>query len=355
MRSFAVTKIPELVRWGRTAESDEGASLSLFWTASGVELLCRASDLILEVEALYGGLELWADVLIDGELSQRIRLPKGVSRIPVFTGMDGTKTRRVRFLRDTQAMPGDAVSVLKIRSLETDDGAEFLPVPAPALRLEIIGDSLTSGEGAGLEKQEEWVPAVFSAVESYAYETAELLDARVNVISNSGWGLYASYDANTECAIPLYYNEVCGLLKGEANAGAGAQRDWDFGAYETDVIVVNLGTNDSGAIKASDNWTKEEYHALFIETGVSFLKTLLSRNPHAQILWAYGMLDHELEPQILSAIEQVKRETGENRVHYCSLLQCDAPLLGARFHPNREAHRQTAALLAREIRGIAAV
>ncbi|MCR5675191.1 MAG: GDSL family lipase [Lachnospiraceae bacterium] len=351
MKRLFVTEIPELVRMGRTAESEDGTSLSVFWTASGIELRLGASDLFVELESIYGSLELWIDVMIDGELSQKIQLPHGRSRIPVFQGLDPSRVRTVRILRDTQAMAQDGdASVLLFHAIETDDHAMFERIPEPALRLEVIGDSITSGEGAGLERQVEWAPVVFSAVNSYGYLAAELLNAQVNILSSSGWGLYASWDANTECALPPYYHEVCGLAKGAGNEAAGAKRPWDFAAWRPDVIVINLGTNDSGAINNQNRWTREEYHPLFNNAAVSFLRDLRAQNPEARLLWAYGMLGNDMAEWIREAIADYMRETGDERVSFFAFTDCDAAHLGVRSHPNRRAHKEAAEALAEEIR-----
>lgn len=364
-----ITEIPEIVRLGRTAVSrakgEASPALSAFWTASGIELTLKASMLSVEVESIYDTLEIWADVMIDGELSQRVWLPRGRSMIHVFTGLDGTRKRTVRILKDTQAMAGDKTVVLRFHSLETDDAAEFIKPEESSLRLEIIGDSITSGEGAGLENQVEWAPLVFSAVNSYGYLTAELLNARVNILSSSGWGLYASWDAHTECALPLYYDEVCGLsggMKGENPDSAeqditnddstyGSQESWEFESYRPDFIVINLGTNDSGAITAgSDKWTREEYHLFFTDTAVKFLKKLRDRNPGAYLLWAYGMLGNDMADWIREAISSYRGETGDERVSYFEFANCGEDLLGARSHPGRRAHREAAEELAAEIK-----
>ncbi len=353
MKKTNVTYIPGLKKLGRTAEA--GSKLSLFWTASGIEFRVKASDLTVELESVYDGLELWTDILIDGELSQRIQLPPGVSKIPVFRKLSDNgeiKSRTVRILRDTQAMAGDAVSVLKLISVETDDDAVFDQLPEPSLRLEFIGDSLTSGEGAGLERQTEWAPIVFSAVENYAYKTGVLMNADVNILSSSGWGLYASWDAKTECALPPYYDEVCGLENSDEDAAAGSLEPWDFSSFVPDAIVMNLGTNDDGALNNNERWARDEFHGLFVRTGVDFLKKLRLRNPKSAIVWAYGMLGNGMAEWIGEAISSYTGETGDKNVHYYKLPDCAGDLVGARFHPTRRAHDEAALALSSELKRI---
>ncbi|MCR5177559.1 MAG: hypothetical protein K6C95_01095 [Lachnospiraceae bacterium] len=350
MKKTAVTDIPFARRLGRTAAG--GSSLSVFWTASGIEFKLKATDLFIELESIYSGLELWIDIMIDGELSQRIQLPPGISTIPVFRNLSDNgeaRSRTVRILRDTQAMAGDEVSVLRLISAETDDDAVFEQIPEASLRLEFIGDSITSGEGAGLEKQIEWAPIVFSAVEGYAYKTGILLNADVNVLSSSGWGLYASWDADTACALPRYYDEVCGLEKSDGDAACGSLEPWDFSSYVPDAIVINLGTNDSTALKNSDRWTPDEFNGLFREAAVSFLKKLRDKNPKSAILWAYGMLGNEMAEPIKDAILAYSGETGDKNVYYYEFKNCTGDRLGVRAHPNRRAHDEAASALSEEI------
>ena len=355
MKEYMAADIPGAERLGRTAVQGDG-SLAVFWTASGIEMTLNAKDLYVEMESVYKDLELWADIVIDGELSQRVQLRPGTNYLPVFQSMDPARKRTVRILRDTQAMAQDAVSVLHIKEITVDDEAVFSrPDHEPEMRLEIIGDSITSGEGAGLERQIEWAPVVFSAVNSYGYLTAERLHARANILSSSGWGLYASWDANTDCALPPYYHEVCGLAKSDEDRRYGSLQAWDFDSYRPDCIVVNLGTNDSGALNNQARWTREEYQPLFIDTAVRFLKTLRGKNPDAYLLWAYGMLGNDMADWIREAIARYQKETGDKRVSYFEFENCGPDRLGVRSHPSRLAHEEAADALAAEIRRVLAV
>ena len=69
-------------------------------------------------------------------------------------------------------------------------GGAFLPLPAPQYRLEFVGDSITSGEGAiGAVPEEAWAGAFFSAENHYARLTADALGAEYRCLSQSGWGI----------------------------------------------------------------------------------------------------------------------------------------------------------------------
>lgn len=76
-----------------------------------------------------------------------------------FRGMTPGKAKHVRLLKDVQAMHDDPAHLLQITGLEYA-GGDFLPLPEPQYRLEFVGDSITSGEGAiGAKPEEDWVGA----------------------------------------------------------------------------------------------------------------------------------------------------------------------------------------------------
>ena len=52
--------------------------------------------------------------------------------------------------------------------------------------------------------------------------TAKKLEADFRIISQSGWGVLSSWDNDPKCAIPKYYEKVCGVVNGERNEELGA-------------------------------------------------------------------------------------------------------------------------------------
>ena len=98
--------------------------------------------------------------------------------------MEGDKVRNVKFLRNTPAFPTDEKTLLQVLSVETD--GEFFPLEEPKLRMEVIGDSITSGEGcSGAEKEMTWNSFCFNAVDHYAYMAAKELGAVYHCISRA--------------------------------------------------------------------------------------------------------------------------------------------------------------------------
>ena len=244
LTTATLTQLPQVRALGRHTGRDP---LTLFWTASGMELEFTGSELWVDLFADYEVVEPWVSVELNGAWVARFAVNPGKSRICLFRGMTPGKAKHLRLLKDVQAMHDDPAHLLQITGLEYA-GGEFLPLPEPQYRLEFVGDSITSGEGAiGAKPEEDWVGAFFSAENHYGRLTADALGAEYRCISQSGWGLVTGWDNDVRHVMPPYYTQVCGVAMGQRNAALGAQQENDFAAWKPDAVIVNLGTNDTGA------------------------------------------------------------------------------------------------------------
>ncbi|MCR5778106.1 MAG: SGNH/GDSL hydrolase family protein [Lachnospiraceae bacterium] len=325
------------IEFGRCGNID--GSAVLFWSSSAVEIMVKAESLSVEIEADYNVFEIWADFVIDGELSQRIMLRKGLNTYQIFRGFDRLKAVKVRIIRDTQFMPEDDRSHMIIRGFDID--GEIVDPPKYDTTLEFIGDSITSGEGCGLTNHEEWVPAVFDAVNAYPYLVAKAMNARYNVLSQSGWGVYSSWNGDTSCVLPDYYEKICGQAGSDKELKMGAHNDWNFEGMPVNAVIVNLGTNDVNTRKL-EIWSEDKYNELFMDKAVAFLSNIRKHNPDSLIVWAYGMLGKEIESEIKEVIRRHKEKYGDDNVFYLPLDVCTEDLLGVRAHPNPKAHQLAA-------------
>lgn len=244
LTTATLTQLPQVRALGRHTGRDP---LTLFWTASGMELEFTGSELWVDLFADYEAVEPWVSVELNGAWVARFAVNPGKSRICLFRGMTPGKAKHLRLLKDVQAMHDDPAHLLQITGLEYA-GGEFLPLPEPQYRLEFVGDSITSGEGAiGAKPEEDWVGAFFSAENHYGRLTADALGAEYRCISQSGWGIVTGWDNDVRHVMPPYYTQVCGVAMGQRNAALGAQQENDFAAWKPDAVIVNLGTNDTGA------------------------------------------------------------------------------------------------------------
>ena len=341
LKDYKIREIPYLRVLGRTNGSLE--PVTLFWTASGIEMNIKATEAWVTVRSDYELFEPWADVIVDGALSQRLMVNKGEQKICLFRNMEGDKIRNVKLLRDTPAFPTDEKTLFQVLGVQTD--GEFCPLEEPKIRLEVIGDSITSGEGgSGAGGEMTWNSFCFNCVDNYAYMAAKKLDAIYHCVSQSGWGVFCSWEGDEKQAIPPYYEQVCGLLNGERNKELGAFEKWDFQKFQPDVIVVNLGTNDGSGTKDMEK----------VGNAVEdFLKKLRNCNPGSYILWCYGMLGNGILPTLEKAIQNYKTKSGDERVEFVELPDTLEGEFGSRQHPGHPSHEKTAKVLVEKIREIA--
>ncbi|WP_338551573.1 GDSL-type esterase/lipase family protein [Paenibacillus sp. KS-LC4] len=356
----ALSDIAHLKVHGRT--TGRLAPLTLFWTGSSVELNAQGSELWIEVEVNYDQYEPWISILINGIPVSRQMLTAGRYWVCIFRGMSEAAIKNVRIIKDLQAMSADSSCLLQIHAVKGD--GEFTPIEAKPYRIEFIGDSITSGEGAiGAKAEVDWIPMWFSAVDNYTAMTAEALNADYRVLSQSGWGVLSSWDNNPHGNLPQYYEQVCGLLTGENNQALGALDKNDFDSWQPDVVVINLGTNDGGAFHSpawvdpatgqsykqrlkDDGTFEDEDVKAFEEAALRFLIKIRKYNPNAHIIWAYGMLGLPMMPAIYRAVNAYSQQSGDKQLSVFQLPHTTDETVGARQHPGRLAHEKAAKELA---------
>ncbi len=348
LKKYNLGDIPELKVLGRT--TGERNPLTLFWTASGIELNVKAAELWIEISAEYNTFEPWVDILINDALIQRFMVTEGTHNVCIFRNMNPEVVKNVKVLRDTQAMSSGAVTVLQLGAVYTD--GSFLPSKQYDLKIEFIGDSITSGEGCtGALEEQDWLPSWMNAVSNYSYMTAGKLNAEYHAISQCGWGFFWSWDGHKEANIPQFYEKICGVISGERNEELGADQPWDFSAWQPDVVIINLGTNDgtpfgftSDPSLVGDTDKAAEIPAM-LDAGYNFLKQLRRCNPQAEIIWCYGMLGDALKPYLLEIIGRYQKDTGDQKIHYVDLEDTALTGVGARSHPGLKCHERAAEIL----------
>lgn len=321
---------------GRAASNNEG--IDFFWTASGFELNVSGSECWAQIESDYEVFEVWISVWINGVQTARTMLNKGVNTLCLFRNLKSQNAKNVRVYKETQVMGEDGHHRFLLKSISTD--GELLPVMPAPLKIEFIGDSITSGEGAvGARTETDWTSLFFGGTKTYAFKLAQKLGADFNVISQSGWGVVTGYDCNLQHAIPKYYEEICSVSK----RGSASQK-WDFKKFEPDYVIVNLGTNDQGPCEA-----REDIAALFEPGLIDFLKKIRLHNEKAKIIWCYGMIGRFLKDRILHAINDYKTQTGDENVQFVLLPEIDFSRTGALSHPSEAQHQETAEFLFHQI------
>ncbi len=371
LKTVRIADEPKIQVHGRTIASKD--PVRLLWTGSSIEMTVQCSELYVDMEAPFEEHENWILIEINGRIVSRLMASRERGWLCIFRNKIDTKPTTVRIIKEVQAMNSDRAHCLKFYSVCLD--GEILPVKPKKMKIEFVGDSITSGEGAiGAKDEEEWISMFFSHGNSYPYMVSRALDADYQVISQSGWGIRSSWDNRPDCSIPLHYKEICSVVPKETFEPLGFYEPHNFKAWRPDVIVVNLGTNDDGAFHNMpyiDPETGAEFkqhmsgdvysNGIFypgteydpddlykLQVAVKdFLRTLRRCNVDARIIWAYGMLGNAMEPVIRAGIAEYIKVTDDEKVEFLELDPVTDKTVGARQHPGRAAHRQAAEKIAR--------
>ena len=165
--------------------------------------------------------------------------------------------------------------------------------------IEFLGDSITSGVGSVYESNNS---KAHDATWSYAFLTSHELSLPYRLFSCSGYTLTTAPPRGCIKDIYTYENPWrLTLSKTPYNFGKGS-----------DIVVVNLGTNDRTA-----GVTDEQYRASMNE----LLKTVKEKNPNAKVVWVYGMM-YTGDKSYQNVIEEVLTAHGGAEKGYFS---CELP------------------------------
>jgi lysophospholipase L1-like esterase len=244
----------------------------------------------------------------------------------------------VTLLKETQCMPGNPEATVLLHSLRID--GELLQLPVRDLKIEFIGDSLTSGEGALAARDNmEWVTPWFTARGNYSWYACEALNAERSILSQSGWGVNWDYQHTETNNMSDAYEYTAGVLQGPEAEARGCRKPWDFSRWQPEKILVNLGTNDLSWVA-----DREPRKDLFRKQYKEFLQEVRSKNPGAMILCVLGIMGTGLNDYMVKAVNEYRAEAGDNRIHSMTLQEQDMARdgCGSNYHPSAQTQRRLA-------------
>lgn len=271
-------------------------------------------------------------VYVDGEMGNRLTLDHAVGRqeTKTFKAAEGLSAgmHRIEIYRETEEINAECV----FNSITLD--GEMYPVPDAPLMIEFVGDSITTGYGAypvtdeSVAKGREDHPIRQAGTKSYAFLTAQALGTDFQACCTSGYGVEVGY--NTDGVnMQMMYDKTAFHHDSTAL--------WSFDR-KADVVVINLGTNDSGArYKNTANVIPESQIIDGMENLISIVK---EKNPDAKIVWVTGMMGKTFE---ISTKLLIKKLGGAEKGYYfCVLPQGTS---GGGGHPDESQHAAAAEVL----------
>ena len=362
MKNYSMKEIKNMRIQGRNVPGGicKDGAVRLFWAGAALELCVKATEVWARISSDYDFHEIWLSIQVNGYQTARFAAPKEPTLICLAHNLNPEKENFISIIKDTQPMPGDIKHELKIEEIALNDDGVFLEPSPHKCKIEFIGDSITSGEGlAGCPEEMDWISLFFCGSKTYAVQVAKMLDADWKCISQSGWGLCWGWDGDVKSRIPLYYNQICGVLDGEAQKASGTCDALDF-AGGSDYVVLNLGTNDNSGFSVHDDGKGVEGVAgqTIVAEAKRFLGEIRKNNPKAKIIWTWGMLPIDIVPGLITkGVEEYKKESGDNAVYTLelesnvALEKCDEDR-GSRGHPGPLTHKMAALKIVDFIRGL---
>jgi hypothetical protein len=162
-----------------------------------------------------------------------------------------------------------------------EHGKLLAPTKRPTRRIEIYGDSITSGMGneaadnapdnLASEKNNYW---------AYSAITARNLNAELHTISQSGIGVMISW---FDFIMPQFYDQL--------NAAGENNSQWDFTQWAPDVVVINLMQNDSWLIDNEKRLKPHPTNEQRIQHYQTFVQNIRKIYPNAYLICALGSMD----------------------------------------------------------------
>ena len=321
--------------------------LCLDWTGSGLEVQYKGSDIWAELEAPESTPIFYMIVLSDGCPVCRFPVEPGKRFYPLILGMDAEKERTVTLMKETQCMPDAPAGTVRLHSLRFE--GELLPVKPYDLRIEFIGDSLTSGEGSlAPAGNEEWITPWFSARANYSWYACDMLNAERRVISQSGYGAVWNWQHEEDRNMTDGYELIAGVMHGPEAEARGCRKPYDFAAWPADVVCIRLLSNDGGGMRFADSFERD--HAPLAQGCAKLIKKVRQYNPGAKIVWIKP--DSTNHPEIADEAAALARQDGLMDVYTFGLPDLTPQDCGARQHPNAAWNQMAGRMLGEFLKSI---
>ena len=319
---------------------------ALDWTGSGMEFRFRGTAAWAKLEALAASSIMWMIVLADGAPVTRFPVEPGIRMYPLLLGLEAEQERTVTLMKETQCMPGNPEATVLLHSLRIE--GELLELPERDCRIEFIGDSLTSGEGALAARDNmEWVTPWFTARGNYSWYACEALNAERSILSQSGWGVNWDYQHTEANNMSDAYEYTAGVLQGPEAEARGCRKPWDFNRWQPDIVCIRLMTNDNNGMIERNSFEADRETA--VQGALDLIRKVRKHNPRAKIVWILPATD--CRPEL--AAEAVRRAREEMQDVYAFSVPDYGPEdMGARWHPNAEYNKRIGLMLAEYLKSI---
>ncbi|MBR0137372.1 MAG: hypothetical protein IJM15_03075 [Erysipelotrichaceae bacterium] len=345
---------------GRTVYDEEKEALYCDWSCSGFTVKLTGKQLKIKVRAesdqIPGMPNMptpppdWPCVgaIVNDELIFRHECLEAQEWIDLWSSEE-SETVEVRIIKLSENARG------KLGILEVETDGEFHKFESNKKTMEIIGDSITCGFGNEApnnsfqfktSEENGWIAYGALAARELGYEFSMICESGINAIKPEHplWPMHAMED------IYEYTDELYDKKNGRE------LQKWDFEKNHSDIVVINLGTNDSNPIRfyrdfndiePLENWFHQRYK--------EFVKMIRKANgPDTLIICSLGSMDYYLYHHIKEVVKEIKEETGDEKLVSFEFIPINMMFegYGAAGHPSAKTHARMGKELAAFIRKV---
>ena len=361
--SFIPANDPLLEWTGRRIPASGGQGWSIDWEGTRMRAtVCNATSVgavITDTTAGGARFGVWLNTTSNASDPQAAPLHVPDLRVATFFTTEGANlsyalasrsaikqaacvTYTLQLLIEPAFIQDDSPShVLTVEGLRTDGRLVATPEPAARRSMEILGDSLTAGYGAGFD-----LPHAQSKTcsgggltddqgTSYGALLCANFSARCTMEAVSGVTLYTGRGFN----LPLTWDwELGGMLQNKWPAGSMVP--YDASRFKPDAVLINLGENDWGGGRCG---TTPGCPANFTRAYVEYVHHMsevyakAGKKEAITFFLTIGPHKHGQSAAILPAVEQLKAG-GVNAV-FLNATVPDYGTIGCGGHPGVTIHR----------------
>lgn len=324
----------------------------LSYTCSAVSFVMTGDNITAELVSNGGAYtnrqQGWLGVMINGELINRIRLEDGERSYVLYDG-DELENAEITIIKLSE----NQMTCTGIKNI-TCNARKLSRAADKGISVEFIGDSITCGYGNEADSPDEPFDTDFqNGAGTYGFYTAQALGADWSMVSISGMGLISDYTDTVGIkedyllAGDIYdYADV----NFQQRRGIEPLTEWDF-CGGSDIIVINLGTNDY-----SYTGRNEELQEEFCSAYYDFIGHIREKNPDSEIICTMGIMGAELYGQIEQAAKAYAEDNNDRHIHTMKFeYQSEEDGYGADYHPTVKTHKKAAEQLTEYINSLGIV
>lgn len=288
---------------GRIDFADPSAP-SVSWPGSSIKANFTGTSLAIKLDDQLG--KNYFNVIVDGEAQHPyvLEAKKGEQIYEISRALT-PGNHSVEIYKRTEGEEGATL----FKGLVLDADAKLLaPPPRPTRRMEIYGDSISTGMGnEGADNGMDHLLSEKNNYWAYGAITARNLNAELHTISQSGIGIMISW---FPFIMPQFYDQL--------SAVGDNKTQWDFSRWTPDLVVINLLQNDSWLIDREKRLHPIPSDAQRVQAYIDFVRSIRAKYPSAQIVCALGSMDATANPKwpgyITAAVERMKKENKDAKL-----------------------------------------